>query len=103
MKPIFGFAAFLLLSSVVAPSSALASSGPGAGLAVLTGIQEPGAAAAAVPPGASTATGRATFRLDEDGKSLRFSLSAQGLIGAKFAQIHLCGAGTTRPLVGFRA
>src|SRR5712692_3444600 len=101
MKPIFGFAAVLLLSSITAPSSALASSDAGPALAALTGSQEPGATAGKVTPGSSTATGRASFRLDEDGTALRFSLSAHGLVAAQAAHIHLGGAGTNGPVVAF--
>src|SRR3982074_2059904 len=101
MKRIVGFAAVLLVGSLIAPSSALASSDAGSARAALTGSQEPGAAAGKVTAGASTATGRASFRLDEDGPALRFSLSAHGLVGAEAAHIHLGGAGTNGPVVAF--
>src|SRR6202022_2934461 len=67
----------------------------------LTGSQEPGSAAATVTPSSSTATGRFTLQLDEDGSALRCSLSAHGLVGAKAAHIHLGGAGTNGPVVAF--
>jgi CHRD domain len=101
MKPIVGFAAVLLLGSMAAPSAALASEDAGPALAALTGSQEPGSAAATVTPGSSTATGRFKLQVNEEQNALRFALSAQGLVGAGAAHIHLGGPGTNGPVVAF--
>ena len=101
MRPIFGMAFALLVGSMAAPTSALATEDAGPAVASLTGSQEPGSAAAIVTPGSSTATGRFTLQLDEDGNALRFTLMAHGLVGAKAAHIHLGGAGTNGPVVAF--
>ena len=101
MRPIFGMAFALLVGSMAAPTSALATEDAGPAVASLTGSQEPGSAAAIVTPGSSIATGRFKLQLDEDGNALKFTLDAHGLVGAKAAHIHLGGAGTNGPVVAF--
>jgi len=52
-------------------------------------------------PGTSLGTGLATFRLSEDGQSLRYRLSVFHITGVFQAHIHLNGAGVNGPVVAF--
>jgi hypothetical protein len=92
------FAAVLLLV-VLLPGTATASARESGATsdfkARLTGAQE-------VPPVASPGTGRATFRLSEDGSKLRFRLTAQGLNNRiTQAHIHLAPRGVNGGIVAF--
>lgn len=57
----------------------------------LTGGQE-------VPPVQTKATGQATFKLSQDGKSLHYKLSVANLIGITMAHIHLGPPGQNGPI-----
>ena len=64
----------------------------------LTGTQEVITTSTSAP-GASLATGMATFRMGDDGQSLQYRLTVSHLTGAFAAHIHLNGAGVNGPVV----
>jgi hypothetical protein len=64
----------------------------------LTGTQEVITTSTSAP-GTSLATGLATFKLGDDGQSLRYRLTVSHLTGAFAAHIHLNGAGVNGPVV----
>jgi CHRD domain-containing protein len=66
----------------------------------LTGTQEVITTGTSAP-GTSLGTGRATFRLSDDGQSLRYRLSVFHITGVFQAHIHLNGAGVNGPVVVF--
>jgi hypothetical protein len=57
----------------------------------LTGGQE-------VPPVQTKATGQATFKLSQDGKSLHYKLSVANLLGITMAHIHIGPPGQNGPV-----
>jgi hypothetical protein len=75
-----------------------AADGEGSFAAHLTGTQEVLMTGTSTP-GTSLATGLATFRLSDDGRSLQYRLSVSHLTGAFAAHIHLNGAGVNGPVV----
>src|SRR5438105_12768946 len=79
----------------------LADAGGDKGFAAhLTGTQEVITTGTSAP-GTSLGTGLATFRLSEDGQSLRYRLSVFHITGVFQAHIHLNGAGVNGPVVAF--
>src|SRR5438105_11642892 len=79
----------------------LADAGGDKGFAAhLTGTQEVITTGTSAP-GTSLGTGLATFRLSEDGQSLRYRLSVFHITGVFQAHIHLNGAGVNGPVVVF--
>jgi len=75
-----------------------AADGEGGFAAHLTGTQEVLMTGTSTP-GTSLATGLATFRLRDDGRSLQYRLSVSHLTGAFAAHIHLNGPGVNGPVV----
>jgi hypothetical protein len=75
-----------------------AADGEGGFAAHLTGTQEVLMTGTSTP-GTSLATGLATFRLSDDGRSLQYRLSVSHLTGIVAAHIHLNGAGVNGPVV----
>jgi hypothetical protein len=75
-----------------------AADGEGGFAAHLTGTQEVLMTGSSTP-GTSLATGLATFRLSDDGRSLQYRLTVSHLTGAFAAHIHLNGAGVNGPVV----
>jgi CHRD domain len=98
MRRLLAIASVLVISAFTTASATAARQGPV--IANLTGSQEVITTGTSTPE-TSLASGLATFRLSEDGQSLRFRLSVSHLSGIFQAHIHVNGAGVNGPVVVF--
>jgi hypothetical protein len=97
MRRLLAIASVLVIAAFTTASATAARHGPT--IANLTGTQEVITIGTASVPGTSQATGRATFKVTEDGTALEYRLSVSHLTGIFGAHIHLNGAGVNGPVV----